>query len=160
MRHLSADLSLIGEPPPLSFPVRTVSLEDADALAALMADAYKDSVDPEWADLQAARREIQRIFTTWDGPVVPEACLAAFDGARPVSACLARNARGQGCISYLMTARAYQGRGLGRAVLTRSLKTLKDMGFQRAFLDVTAGNGPAEHLYESLGFVEEWSLRL
>ncbi len=160
MRHLVIDLDLIVEVPPLPLPVRTVGAKDADALAQLMADAYRDSVDPEWADYEVALREILRIFTAIDGPVAPRACLAAFDEGRPVSACLTRSSRGKGCISYLMTASSHKNRGLGRGLLLRSLAALKDMGVAKAFLDVTRGNAHAEHLYESLGFIEEWSLQL
>ncbi len=159
-RHLVIELNLMTDAPPLPFPIRTVGMDDADALAVLMADAYRDSVDPEWSDYDAAHREICRIFSTFDGPIVADACLAAFERTRPICACLARNARGDGCISYLMTANAHKSRGVGRAVLLRSLTSLRDAGFARVFLDVTAGNSPAEHLYESLGFVEAWSVHL
>jgi len=163
MRHLVVELAALGDPFEAPLLIRPVTLADLDRLARLFAEAYRRSPTPEWGKMKTARREVERIFNAWDGPAVPSACLGAFDGERPVCACLVRNARNEGregAVSHLVTAPAYQGRGLGRAVLASSLAVLRALGFERAFLDVTGGNKPAERLYESLGFVEAWRLEL
>ena len=46
------------------------------------------------------------------------------------------------------------GAGLGRQMLTRLLKRIKDEGFEQAELTCIEGNDRAFHLYESLGFKE------
>jgi len=45
-----------------------------------------------------------------------------------------------------------QNRGLGRALLVHALHALRQAGFQRAMLEVTASNLPALRLYFALGF--------
>lgn len=48
----------------------------------------------------------------------------------------------------------YTGFGLGRLMLKRLLKEIKDLGFEQAELTVVGSNSRAYHLYESLGFKE------
>lgn len=48
----------------------------------------------------------------------------------------------------------YTGFDLGRLMLKRLLKEIKDRGFEQAELTVAGGNKRAYHLYESLGFKE------
>lgn len=48
----------------------------------------------------------------------------------------------------------YTGFGLGRLMLKRLLKEIKDLGFEQAELTVVGGNNRAYHLYKSLGFKE------
>jgi len=50
---------------------------------------------------------------------------------------------------------AYQGRGLGRVMLTQGLASLRHRGVHRAVLFVDADNHSAQHLYRSLGFTLE-----
>ena len=45
-----------------------------------------------------------------------------------------------------------RGRGIGRALVIAALEGFRDVGLQRATLDVTADNSPAVQMYLSLGF--------
>lgn len=49
----------------------------------------------------------------------------------------------------------FQGRGLGRVMLSQGLASLRHRGVQRAVLFVDADNDSAQHLYRSFGFVLE-----
>jgi ribosomal protein S18 acetylase RimI-like enzyme len=55
-------------------------------------------------------------------------------------------------ITQLCVAPAYRGRGLGRGLLERSAKSLRDAGFEAITLTVTEGNEQAVRLYERFGF--------
>jgi ribosomal protein S18 acetylase RimI-like enzyme len=55
-------------------------------------------------------------------------------------------------ITQLCVAQAYRGRGLGRALLERSAKSLLGAGFEAITLTVTEGNEQAVRLYERFGF--------
>jgi ribosomal protein S18 acetylase RimI-like enzyme len=55
-------------------------------------------------------------------------------------------------ITQLCIAQAYRGRGLGRGLLERSAKSLRDAGFEAITLTVTEGNEQAVRLYERFGF--------
>lgn len=46
----------------------------------------------------------------------------------------------------------YTGFGLGKFMLKRLLKEIKNLGFEQAELTVVGNNERACHLYESLGF--------
>jgi ribosomal protein S18 acetylase RimI-like enzyme len=56
-------------------------------------------------------------------------------------------------ITQLCVAKAYRGRGLGRALLEQSADALVRAGFEAITLTVTEANDAAVKLYERLGFV-------
>lgn len=58
----------------------------------------------------------------------------------------------------LSIAKAYQGRGLGRALLAHFIEVAKRHGGQMMFLEVRPSNTSAIGLYESMGF-NEFSVR-
>jgi ribosomal protein S18 acetylase RimI-like enzyme len=55
-------------------------------------------------------------------------------------------------VTQLCIAKAYRGRGLGRALLAKSSQTLLDAGFEALSLTVTESNEEAVALYERFGF--------
>ena len=60
--------------------------------------------------------------------------------------------RGVGAIQNVGVVPECRGLGLGRALLARSLRGFAGRGYRRVYLEVTADNGPALHVYRSLGF--------
>ena len=53
----------------------------------------------------------------------------------------------------MVVAPAYRGKGVARQLVEHALAFAESMdGVYQVTLDVTAGNGPAVHLYESMGF--------
>lgn len=54
----------------------------------------------------------------------------------------------------LSIAQAYQGRGLGRALLEQMMRTARNHGAQNMFLEVRPSNEAAIYLYERVGFNE------
>jgi ribosomal protein S18 acetylase RimI-like enzyme len=65
-----------------------------------------------------------------------------------------RDYAGVGAVQNLGVTPEHRGRGLGAALLRRALEGFWNAGLQRAFLEVTAQNVGAIHLYQSLGFVK------
>lgn len=60
----------------------------------------------------------------------------------------------------LTVSEAFQGRGVGRALMERLLRLAdKELGLVRVELTVVVDNARAVHLYESLGFQREGVLR-
>lgn len=49
---------------------------------------------------------------------------------------------------------AYQGRGLGKAILSRMIEECKQQAIERMTLEVRASNLVAQSLYKKLGFAE------
>lgn len=58
----------------------------------------------------------------------------------------------QGAIQNIGILPEFRGLGLGRALLLKSLSGFRRAGTSRVYLEVTAGNGAAVGLYESVGF--------
>ena len=59
---------------------------------------------------------------------------------------------GMGSIQNVGVTPRYRGRGLGTALLFKSLWGFQTAGLDRAFLEVTCQNEPAVRLYQRLGF--------
>jgi ribosomal protein S18 acetylase RimI-like enzyme len=58
----------------------------------------------------------------------------------------------RGAIQNVGVLPGYRGLGLGQALMARALAGFLAAGAARVYLEVTAGNGPAERLYRGLGF--------
>jgi ribosomal protein S18 acetylase RimI-like enzyme len=139
--------------PQLDVGVRNPTRGDAEALAVLMLDAWRDSIDFDPTDtLDGARAEIAATFAGDYGEPLPEASFVAFAGHEALSASLVTRYEGAPFVAFTMTRGARKGQGLARALLTRSIRVLADAGETYVDLEVTVGNEPAEHLYRSLGF--------
>lgn len=61
-------------------------------------------------------------------------------------------AGGEGDVQTIGVRQAYQGRGLGAALLTELLEEAGRRGCEAVFLEVRADNEPAQKLYERFGF--------
>ncbi|HEY2251304.1 MAG TPA: GNAT family N-acetyltransferase, partial [Planctomycetaceae bacterium] len=57
-----------------------------------------------------------------------------------------------GAVQNVGIAPEHRGRGLGRALVLKSLAGFQSVGVARVYLDVTARNTAAVQLYRSLGF--------
>jgi predicted GNAT family acetyltransferase len=71
-----------------------------------------------------------------------------------VSAALLSHSDGMPVVSYLYTGAAWKGRGLAEGLLRSVMVSLAATGRERIHLWVTAGNTPAERIYERLGFTD------
>ena len=138
--------------------LRTVRPEDEPGLQQLHRRAYRDQIDrflfqldpdPE-KDSAAGIREIfdgrWGESLAWASFVVPESSFV-------VAATLVTRAPYGPLIAHVMVDPSRQGRGLGRAVLTATVRALRARGESVIVLNVTEGNTRAIRLYERLGFV-------
>ena len=62
---------------------------------------------------------------------------------------------GDGEISNVAVMPAFRGRGIARNLLEAAIENARQQGVKDFTLEVRAGNLPALHLYESLGFRQE-----
>lgn len=69
-----------------------------------------------------------------------------------------RDAAGLGAIQNLGVVPAHRGLGLGRLLMLKALEGFRRAGLSRAFLEVTAQNEMAVHMYQRLGFVKARTL--
>jgi ribosomal protein S18 acetylase RimI-like enzyme len=76
----------------------------------------------------------------------------ATEGDEVVGACVARIVEGAGWIDVVAVRRPCRGRGIARALLTRSFAELAGRGHARVLLNVDSHNATgATGLYESVG---------
>ena len=81
----------------------------------------------------------------------------AADGAWPANGCVATvqgvvDEHGFGAVQNVGVVPECRGRGIGRALVVKALAGFAAAGARRAFLEVTAQNGPAVRTYRGLGF--------
>jgi RimJ/RimL family protein N-acetyltransferase len=142
-------IDLSGVPPSrLGDDVRAISLDDAEALAHLMLEAYRGTIDYEGEDIDDARAEISSFF---DGDPMLEHSWAAVVDRALASAVLVSMFEDAPFISYVMTHPEFKNQGWGGRVVAATLAALADAGHHEVALYITDGNLPSEALFRSLG---------
>jgi GNAT superfamily N-acetyltransferase len=153
-RHMVIDLRSASGPLDATPPgVRHPTEGDVEALAALMLDAYRGTVDADGSEtMEDARTEVRGYFDANSGAPMLEHSYVVPDGGRLVSAVLVSRFEEMPLLAYAMTAPSHKGRGLASALTHCALESLRAAGDTQMHLWVTAGNADAEHLYERFGF--------
>ncbi|GIU76040.1 MAG: hypothetical protein KatS3mg004_3127 [Bryobacteraceae bacterium] len=130
-----------------------------DATAEVIAEAYRGHVDSainnQYRTAAGARRFLENIVRyPGCGHFAPDCSWVALDDAGWVAgACLAtRIGPGAGHIAQICVSPRWQGRGVGKELLRRSLVSFRESGLTEASLTVTSSNRRAVLLYEKLGF--------
>ena len=134
--------------------VRCPLPEDRLALAQLMLDSYRGSVDDEGEDLAGSLREVDTLFASEYGDWLPSFSGIVELNGRPAAATLVTRWRNAPFIAFSLTHPDFRRRGLARRGLLRVIHALRAADDTCLQLVVTRGNTPAERLYEALGFVE------
>jgi GNAT superfamily N-acetyltransferase len=133
-------------------PVRPPTPADRERLAELMLDAYRDTIDYDGETLVEALAEVDAWFAS-PGRLIDES-LVASEAGMVVRAALIAHSEGMPMVGYLYTEAAWKGHGLAEGLLRSVMESLAEAGHERIHLWVTAGNAPAERIYERLGFVD------
>ena len=140
---------------PAGFELRTVQSTDADALAELMLDAYRNTTDYEGETLVAAVEEVRRYLSpeSGDRPLLAYSVLLSSHST-PMSACLVTHWRRARCplIGYVFSHPDFKRRGLARTALAESLRRLHLAGESEVRAVITEGNVPSERLFAHAGF--------
>jgi RimJ/RimL family protein N-acetyltransferase len=127
---------------------------DANALAELVLDAYRGTIDYDDETPEDAIGEIQAYLAGERGgqPLLNLSCLA-FAGPQLVSACLAGDwhERQQPMIAYVMTRAEWKDRGVGQQVLWAVVQALREEGHREVRAVITEGNIPSERLFGRMG---------
>lgn len=150
-------LSARPEPSVPGESLRPVVPADVPALAELHRRAYHDrfdrflflELDDEAAD---SRREVDEILGGRWGEFSATGSLVAEQDGAPVGAVLSVVTPAGVLVADVMVEPARQGSGVGRRMLTASLRALDRAGTPSVYLNVTEGNERALRLYRSLGF--------
>ncbi len=136
------------DPRPVDAELRALRPEDLDALAHLILDAYRGTIDDEGETMAEAVTEIEGWLA--GTPIMDRSIGAVVDGAL-VAAVLVMTLDDAPFIAVVMTAAASKGSGLGRAVVEEAVTGLRRDGHRRVVLYITDGNVPSERLFASVG---------
>lgn len=135
--------------------VRSVQHKDAEALAVLMIEAYRGTIDYDGETVEDARGEVAAFLAGERGgpALLAQSYLAEVDGnVAAATLVTAWNDRNCPLIAYVMTDAAWKQQGLGRLLVTESLAALHRQGYGEVRAVITAGNDPSERLFLGLGF--------
>jgi RimJ/RimL family protein N-acetyltransferase len=134
--------------PDLPFVLRHPNPADRDALAELMLDAYRDTIDYEGEGMDEARAEIDDYLAK--EPILDSSWVVE-DGPAFLAAILLTTYEDEPLVSYVMTRASAKGRGLATLLLEMSLRDLHDRGWSSVDAFVTSGNTPSERLFSRAG---------
>ena len=135
--------------------LRAAMPSDMPALAELMIDAYRGTIDYDGETIEDAIGEVNAYLSGQRGgaPLLRESQLAFEEGIL-VSACLVADwhERQQPVIAYVMTRARSKNKGLARRVLVSTLQKLQGEGHAGVGAVITEGNSASEMLFFRLGF--------
>lgn len=128
--------------------------------------AYREAARPQWrlramreGDLDAVMAIERRAYPfPWTRGIFRDCLLAgypallALEDDVPAGYAVMSIAADEAHVLNLCTAPERQSRGLGRHLLRALLRTARDRGARRVFLEVRPSNPPAIALYQSEGF--------
>lgn len=135
---------------PVGIEVRPVTTDHFRAIYEVYADAYSTFEMAQKADEQAFQN-----FVTYELAGDITLYRVAWSGERAVGIVLCHLRNGVGTVDEVEVRKAFQRRGIARALLTIALQALAARGIQTARLYTAANNREgARSLYESLGFRE------
>lgn len=139
---------------PLSpeFDCRSIDLAQANSLGQLMDSSYQGTIDYEGETLEQCVQEMMDTINGKYGAFIQEASFVVYSQKQPVSAILITEWKGQPLVAYTMTDKNFQGKGLAKYILGKSISALTTSSWTELFLVVTEGNLSAEKLYEKVGF--------
>ena len=117
-----------------------------------MFDAYRGTIDERHKSAAEAIVHIERYFAGDFGAPLLDCSYVAFETGRAISAVLASLDQGDPLLPQVFTTPSHQNRGLARTLIQLSMNALEAKSETVLNLVVTAGNEPAEHLYQRMGF--------
>lgn len=131
-----------------SLTVRRPSLDQRAELAALLLDAYRDTIDDEDEDLDDALAAIDQDLDR----LVAAHSFVAVEHERAVAMSFVVIVDDVHYIDPVAVATAHQRRGLGRDLVAASLHSLAAAGVATVGATITDGNVASERLFASFGF--------
>jgi ribosomal protein S18 acetylase RimI-like enzyme len=160
-----ADMRMILEQPlpqtselspfPAGVIFRLATDKDLPALINIAKNLYFHS--RYYFDINFPRLKLPEFYSDW----VRKAVTGQFDdlawvlaeGGTPIAFCSARVGRVQATIGLVGLHPAFTGRGLGKAVVTRSLVRMAEIGCRSVSVTTQGRNYPAQRLYQRTGFM-------
>jgi len=135
----------------VSATIRTAGASDAVAVAGLireMAATFGESspVEPAWVEAFLARDDAGAFVAEDDGAVVGAVTWFLFPGLYHAAHCAT--------VDEAIVTREHRGRGIGTALLHRTMAHLEGLGVAEIGISTGLENEGAQRLYRRLGFTD------
>lgn len=124
-----------------------------EEIAKAMLDAYEGTVDYEGEDLKGCIKELHGLIDGKYGDFVKEASYFIEKDGEIASAVFISLWKEKPLVTYVFTMKKHSGHHMARALLLKSIDSLRRMGYEELFLFVTVANENAVKLYRDIGFV-------
>ena len=138
-----------------SWRCRTLSASDTDSLASLMLTAYRDTIDYDGETLDDALFQMRSLFQGKFGPFQDLSSFGIEEDGGLLSVIIITMWESRPLVAFSMTRPESKNLGMATFLLKSSINALLTFGHKELVLVVTAGNEPAEHIYQKLGFKPE-----
>lgn len=119
-----------------------------DALATLLLAAYRGTIDDEGEDLDDARDAIDHYL----GIIVRDHSIVVTEAGIPVAISFVVVVGGVHYIDPVAVDPSHKRRGIGRACVVASLRSMADASLSEVGATITDGNVASERLFHGLGF--------
>jgi len=147
-------LTLPHAAPPIATPsgatVAAVTDVGREALAQLMLDAYRDTIDYDGETMVEARAEIADLFD--EGDPILDASFSLHIGGTLSAAIVAIPFEAAALIAFVMTRPEFTNRGCAARLVQRCITALGAAGMPRVHAFITEGNGPSVTVFTRAGF--------
>ena len=120
-----------------------------------MLAAYRDTIDYDGESLEDALFQMRSLFQGKFGPFQDLSSFCIEQDGRLLSASIITMWENRPLVAFSMTRPESKNQGMATFLLKSSINALLTFGHKDLILVVTAGNEPAEHIYEKLGFKPE-----
>ncbi|PUB11396.1 acetyltransferase (GNAT) family protein [Paenisporosarcina sp. OV554] len=137
-----------------TFHLKPITQQDIMKVAATMLEAYEGTVDQQEDTLQEAILEVNKIIKDGYGPFIAEASYWIEMNNEAAAVICINLWDKKPLITEIYTGKKFLHQGMASTLITKSMNTLKLMGYDELILNVTAENSDALHLYKKLGFVQ------
>jgi GNAT superfamily N-acetyltransferase len=155
--HMRLHLGVLPSPrgvAPEGIGIRLMQADEGQALGTLMWNAYRGTVDDEYASPAESLADAEDALAGKWGPLIAEASLAAVAAGDLIAAVITvRDVEHEmlPLLAFALTEPKWQRRGIGGWLIQESIARLSLLGVSEVHLAVTRGN-PAQQLYERIGF--------
>lgn len=150
--HHKMRLALVQQAVSTRWLARPIEHADIPALATLMFDAYRGTIDDEGGTGDDARAEVERTFDGTYGDLLHGCSFVVEDDGCMLAATLVTHWQDAPLLAFVLTHPDAKGQGLATYLIRRSINGLLSQGYDELYLFVTEGNAPAQHIYGRLGF--------
>jgi hypothetical protein len=134
--------------------LRNPSPIDKQALAELMLDSYRGTIDYDGETIENSIAEIESYFSGLSDQKWLECSWLVFSKDELISACLIDfwQKRNAPLVAYVMTSANWKGMHLAYSVVVHSLYSLVEKRQDKVLAVITDGNLPSEKVFTRIGF--------